>query len=310
MNVAMAMDLTGQVAADALPYNNFSGITGMLDFVRGASQSEGGKSILTLTSTTANGKKSRIVPMLEDTAVVVPRGDVHYVVSEYGAVNLFGKSLQERAMAMISIAHPDFRNELFDQARELGLIGAERTLKDSVHGIYPVNLEEVIKIDGEELTIRPAKPVDERRIQEHFYSLDKNDVVARFFHEKVSFGRDDVEGIFQIDYIKDLTLLALVGEFGFGQVVGVGEYLLDPSRNIAEVAFSISKKFQGKGLGKIFLKKLSEAAREHGISGLIAYTAPENRGMIRLFRTLPYKIKTTFDEDFVALSCSFDKLDE
>ncbi len=104
MNVAMTMDLTGQVAADALSFNHFSGVTGMLDFIRGSSQSEGGKSILMLTSTTIDGKKSRIVPMLDDTAIVVPRGDVQYVVTEYGAVNLFGKSLQERAMAMISIA--------------------------------------------------------------------------------------------------------------------------------------------------------------------------------------------------------------
>ncbi len=113
MNVPMAMDLTGQVAADALSFNHFSGITGMLDFIRGASRSEDGKSILMLTSTTVDGKKSRIAPMLNDTAIVVPRGDVQYVVTEYGAVNLFGKSLQERAMAMISIAHPDFREELF-----------------------------------------------------------------------------------------------------------------------------------------------------------------------------------------------------
>ena len=106
INIAMAMDLTGQVAADALAYNHFSGVTGMLDFIRGASRSDGGKSILLLTSTTVDGKKSRIVPMLSDTDIVVPRGDVKYVVTEYGAVNLFGKSLQERAMAMISIAHP------------------------------------------------------------------------------------------------------------------------------------------------------------------------------------------------------------
>jgi len=113
MNVALAIDLTGQVAADAMPHNHFSGVTGMLDFVRGSVHAEGGKSILMLTSTSKDGKKSRIVPMLNDTAVVVPRGDVNYVVTEFGAVNLFGKSLQERAMAMISIAHPDFRNELF-----------------------------------------------------------------------------------------------------------------------------------------------------------------------------------------------------
>ncbi len=306
MNVAMAMDLTGQVAADALPFNHFSGVTGMVDFMRGAAQSEGGKAILLLPATAEQGTKSRIVPALGDTAVVVPRGDVHYVVTEYGAVNLFGKSLQERAMAMISIAHPDFREELFSQAKEMGLLGAERTLKESVHGIYPVKLEEIIEVDGEEITIRPSKPVDERRIQEHFYTLDKADVVSRFFHEKTSFLRGDVESMYAIDYVNDLTILALVGEFGFGKVVAVGEYLLDPASNMAEVAFSVSREYQGKRLGRILIRKLAEAARENGISGLMAYTSPQNQGMIRLFNQLPYKIKTIFDGDMLALSCKFD----
>jgi len=308
MNVPMAMDLTGQVAADALSFNHFSGITGMLDFIRGASRSEDGKSILMLTSTTMDGKKSRIAPMLNDTAIVVPRGDVQYVVTEYGAVNLFGKSLQERAMAMISIAHPDFREELFFEARKMGLLGAERTLSESVQGIYPIKLEETRVMDGELITIRPAKPVDERRIQEHFYRQDKDDIYSRFFQAKTRFVRGDVEGMFQIDYVKNLTLLVVVGEFGFGKVVAVGEYLLDPAKNIAEIAFSVSKEWQGKRLGKIIMKKLSEAARENGISGLMAYTLPRNRGMIKLFKSLPYKTKTVYDGEVVELTCMFDEL--
>jgi acyl-CoA hydrolase/GNAT superfamily N-acetyltransferase len=308
MNVPMAMDLTGQVAADALFYNHFSGITGMLDFIRGTSRSEGGKSILMLTSTSVDGKKSRIVPMLNDTAIVVPRGDVQYVVTEYGAVNLFGKSLQERAMAMISIAHPDFREELFFEARKMGLLGAERTLSESMQGIYPIKLEETREIGGELITIRPAKPVDERRIQEHFYTQDKDDIYSRFFQAKTRFVRDDVESMFQIDYVKNLTLLAVVGEFGFGKVVAVGEYLLDPARNIAEIAFSVSKEWQGKGLGKIMMNKLSEAARENGISGLMAYTLPRNQGMIKLFKSLPYKSETVYDGEVVELTCMFDQL--
>lgn len=307
MNVAMSMDLTGQAAADAMPINHFTGVTGMADFVRGAAQSKNGKAILMMTSTSDKGTKSRIVPSLDDTAVVLPRADVHYVVTEYGAVNLFGKSLQERAMAMISIAHPDFRDELFYEAKKIGLLGEERTLSESMHGVYPVRLEEVIKIDGEEITIRPAKPVDERRIQEHFYNLDKDDVISRFFREKSSFLREDLKDILQVDYVKDLTMLCLVGEFGFGRVVAVGEYLLDPARNMAEVAFSVSKAYQGKKFGKILMKKLAEAARDNGISGIFAMTAPENQGMIRLFKTLPYKIKTVFDEDMVILTCKFDE---
>ena len=307
MSVALTIDLTGQVAADAMPHSHFSGVTGISDFMRGAVQSPGGKSILMLPSTAMQGKKSRIVPILDDTAIAAPRGDVHLVVTEFGAVNLFGKSLQERAMAMISIAHPEFRDELFFEAKKMGLLSTERTLNESIHGVYPIHLEETIDMNGEQVTVRPAKPVDERRIQEHFYNLDKNDVIARFFHEKTSFVKEEVEGVSQIDYVKDLTVVAVVGEFGFGQVVGIGEYLIDPATNVAEIAFSISKDYQRKGMGKILLQKLASAARENDISGLVAYTSPQNRGMIKLFNQLPYKVNTFFDGDMLTLSCKFDE---
>jgi len=310
INVAMTMDLTGQVAADALPINYFSGVTGMADFIRGAAQAEGGKSIILIPSTSRHGKKSRIVPMLTDTAVVIPRGDVHYVVSEYGAVNLFGKSYEERALAMISIAHPDFRDALFHEAKKMGLLSPERTLKESIHGIYPVKLEEIFQIDGETVAVRPAKPVDERRIQEHFYNLDKTDVISRFFHEKSTFFREEAEGLSQIDYIHNLTLVAVVGEFGFGKVVAIGEYLLDPANNLAEVAFSVSKDWQRKGLGLIMLRKLSEAARENDISGFYAYTTPDNQAMVELFNRLPYRVHTGFDAEVLKLTYRFDELAE
>jgi acyl-CoA hydrolase/GNAT superfamily N-acetyltransferase len=307
MSVAMSIDLTGQVAADAMPQTHFSGTTGISDFMRGAVQSPGGKSILMLPSTSMQGKKSRIVPLLEDTAVAAPRGDVHLVVTEFGAVNLFGKSLQERAMAMVSIAHPEFREELFFEAKKMGLLSTERNLNESIHGVYPIHLEETINIEGGEVTVRPAKPVDERRIQEHFYNLDKDDVVDRFFHEKTSFLKEEAEGVSQIDYVKDLTIVAVVGEFGFGRVVAIGEYLIDPATNIAEIAFSVSKDYQKKGMGKILITKLASAARENHISGLVAFTSPRNRGMIKLFNELPYKVHSSFDGDMLTLRCMFDE---
>jgi GNAT superfamily N-acetyltransferase len=269
--------------------------------------SPGGKSILMLPSTASQGKKSRIVPLLIDTAVVVPRSDVQHVVTEYGAVNLFGKSFQERALGLISIAHPDFREELFAVAKKMGLLSAERTLHESIHGVYPVHLEEVLQINDQQVTVRPAKPVDARRIQEHFYSLDKDDVVARFFHDKRSFDKDEAEEVSQVDYVKDLTVLAVVGEFGFGQVVGIGEYLLDTATNYAEIAFSISRAYQKMGLGKVLIHKLESAARGHGIAGFFAYTSAQNQGMIRLFKRLPCKVTTAFDGDMVTLRCSFSE---
>lgn len=308
MNVAKAIDLTGQVSAEASMQTHFAGVSGVVDFVRGARRSPGGKSILMLLSTSAQGKQSRIIPMMCNEAVVVPRGDVHYVATEYGVVNLFGKSLQERAIAMISIAHPDFRDELFHAAKEMGLIERDRSLGEAARAVYPVNLEERLEINGQTITIRPAKPVDERRIQEHYYNLDRKDVFLRFFHEKTSFGRSEVEEKSQVDYVKDMTLIGVVGESGFDRVVAVGEYLLLMEQNMAEVAFSVSRDFQGKGLGKIFLRKLAHVAREHGIAGLVAYTSPQNKAMVALFNTLPYKVKTTYDGETLSLSCRFDEL--
>lgn len=306
INVVSVMDLTGQVAVDAASQSHFAGVTGMLDFVRGAAQSPGGKSILLIPSTSLSGKTSRIVPMLENLPVVVPRSDVYYVVSEYGAVNLFGKSIQERAIAMISLAHPNFRDELFYNAKKLGLIGPERSLKESIHAVYPVKWEENIEIDGKRVTIRPVKPVDERRIQEHFYNLDMNDIISRFFHRKNTFVRDDVASMYQIDYLKEMTIVAVTGEFGFGKIIAMGGYVLDPHNNVAEVAFSVSKDWQKKGLAKKILKKLAEVARENGIKGLAAYTSMNNQSMIHLFKSLSCDVTTSHDDDLVCLHCMFD----
>jgi acyl-CoA hydrolase/GNAT superfamily N-acetyltransferase len=306
MNTAHAIDLTGQVTAESSARTYFTGITGISDFVQGSRRSAGGKSIMILLSTSEDGSQSRIVPNLDDAACVVPRGDAQYVVTEYGVVNLFGKSLQERAMAMIEIAHPDFRQELFDAAKERGLIGTDRSLGEAVRGVYPVWMEEVMETEGISVTIRPSKPVDDRRIQEHYYNLEKEDVLSRFFNQKTIFGLPETEQRSKIDYIKDMTILALVGEFGFGRVIAVGESMYMPELNMSEVAFSVNRKYQGKGIARRVIAKLAKAAKENGIAGLIAYTNPQNKKMVNLFRSLPYPVKTQFGSEGLKLECYFD----
>ncbi len=119
INSAIEVDLTGQVCSDSIGTRFYSGIGGQVDFIRGASRSEGGKPIIALPSATKDYKISRIVPMLKPGAgVVTSRGDVHYVVTEYGVAQLYGKSVRERAEALIKIAHPNFRDELTKYAKE------------------------------------------------------------------------------------------------------------------------------------------------------------------------------------------------
>jgi acyl-CoA hydrolase len=120
INGALEIDLTGQVCADSIGHRIYSGIGGQMDFIRGAALSEGGKAIMALPSTAKNGQLSRIVSTLKPGAgVVTTRGHVQYVATEYGVVNLHGLNLKQRAQALISVAHPDFRAELAREVREI-----------------------------------------------------------------------------------------------------------------------------------------------------------------------------------------------
>ena len=119
INSALEVDLTGQVCADSIGHRIYSGIGGQMDFIRGSALSKGGKPIIALPSTAAGGSVSRIAAQLKPGAgVVTTRGHVHWIVTEHGAVNLFGLSLRQRGEALISIAHPDFRAELARELRE------------------------------------------------------------------------------------------------------------------------------------------------------------------------------------------------
>ncbi|MFO1019821.1 MAG: acetyl-CoA hydrolase/transferase C-terminal domain-containing protein [Planctomycetales bacterium] len=120
VNSALQIDLTGQVCADSIGHRIYSGIGGQMDFIRGAAVSRGGKPIIALPSTAAHGKVSRIVPELAaGSGVVTTRGHIHWVVTEYGRVNLHGRSLKERGELLTSICHPDFRQDLIEKLRGL-----------------------------------------------------------------------------------------------------------------------------------------------------------------------------------------------
>jgi len=123
INSAISVDLTGQVCADSIGTRVYSGFGGQLDFIRGAARSEGGVPIIALPSTAKGGTLSRLVDTLAPgSGVVTTRADVHYVVTEYGIADLFGRSIRERAQSLIDIAHPDFRDELERTAAERRLL--------------------------------------------------------------------------------------------------------------------------------------------------------------------------------------------
>jgi RimJ/RimL family protein N-acetyltransferase len=306
LNVAMAVDLSGQVAADALPYNHFSGVSGIMDFVRGAALSEGGRNIIMLPSTTLDGKTSRIVPFLDQIPVLVPRGDVQYVATEFGVVNLFGKNLQERAMAMISIADPRFRDDLLAKAAEMGLVERQRPMARTIRSVYPQEVEEIRVIGGQKVLFRPVRPTDERAIQEHFYNLDVQDVMTRFQGLRKTFRREEVAMVYLVDYIRSMSIVAVVGDGGFENIIGVGGYILNPSNHFAEVGYSVVKEWQRRTISTVIQEKLCLHARKHPIKGFDAFITPNNLPMMKLFRKLRCRTTRSFDGDLVALRAVFD----
>jgi RimJ/RimL family protein N-acetyltransferase len=161
-------------------------------------------------------------------------------------------------------------------------------------------------LDRHTITFRPVKLTDERILQEHYYGLDTIDVVSRFFHEKKSFVRKQIEHTYLIDYVKDLTIVAVEGPPGFERVLAVGEYYLNPETMLAEIAFSVVKNWQGRGLSTIVIKKLAEAARSNGIRGVTAYTSKENKRMIKLFHSLEYEVKMVGQGEMVYLEAIFN----
>ena len=163
INSALEMDLTGQATAESIGSSFYSGIGGQADFMRGATWACNGKTILVLPSTAQDGSVSRIIPFLrEGTGVTLNRGDVQYVVTEYGVAYLLGKNIRERAMALIVIAHPKFRPWLIQEAKKLNLIYKDQLFIPGGRGLYPEGLETYRTTkNGLEILLRPVRMSDE-----------------------------------------------------------------------------------------------------------------------------------------------------
>jgi acyl-CoA hydrolase/GNAT superfamily N-acetyltransferase len=306
INTALQVDITGQVCADSLGYKIYSGIGGQADFVRGAALAPHGKPIIVLPSTAQDGTTSRIVAHLDEGAgVVTTRGDVHYVVTEYGVAYLHGKSLRERAVALIQIAHPRFREELERSAKLNKILFIDQIIPE--RAIYPVELEQVQDINGNELFIRPVKASDERLFQEYLYKLSERSIYLRFFSVRKDFPHEIAQEMVAVDYETNLGIVCTLGTSDTTPIVAAGHWMLDYNSNMAEVAFSVADDYQHQGIGTYLLRLLIRIAKERGISGFRADVIAGNVGMMNVFRKSNCILHTDYDGGEVSLWFHFDE---
>lgn len=294
---AWAIDLTGQVCTDQFEGQFYSGVSAMPEFHRGAARARGGKPIVCLRSTTDDGKVSRIRPrLLAGEGVSLARPEVHYVVTEYGIAYLFGKSIAERAVSLIEIAHPDFREELLKAARELNLVKPHQDLASRRR--YPVEEERsVVLKDGRSVLLRPARAGDVEGVQSVFYRMSQKDVRTRFFRQLSFLSFMDAQRLCNVDFDLNVAFVAVTGSREDEQMAGLGGYFLNPATNLAEVAWMVAPDFQGTGLGRAIQHRLREVAVKSGIRGFTASVLAGNEAAIALMRNLGEQVQFSQDED-------------
>jgi acyl-CoA hydrolase/L-amino acid N-acyltransferase YncA len=305
---AVEADFTGMVCASTRQNKIFSGIGGLVDFLRGTWQAKKGKFIMALHSISSDGQDSCIVPFLAPgSGIVASRAAVGYVVTEFGSANLHAKSLRDRALALIEITHPKFRQAFLTRAKDEGLLSHGEAITFQTAAAYPHDLERSITVGDEVMVIRPAKATDVRIIQEFFYGLNDRDIYFRFLRSRRAFPREEMAAMADIDYHNKMTLLCLSGEVGFEKVISICRYISVARKDLAEIDIAVAEEYRKMGIGRAMLERLFAIAQEKGFKGIMANVDYDNPNILHLLKQMGYNLRATLDHGVYEIEILFEE---
>lgn len=312
VNLALQVDLRGQIRQGSPTWTAFEGSGGDNDFMRGTSLAPSGRSIICLRSTSMKSGRSTIVPSFgPKSAVIMNRGAVHYIVTEYGIAYLGGKSIRERAMALIEVAHPDHRESLSKDAREMGYIYPDQfyVMTASPELRRRVRKDHVFK-GNLRAHVRVIKGSDESMIRDLFYTLSQSSVYFRYFSPRRSMPHANVQQYVNITEDQGLSLVVTAGPRENRQIIAEARYVFEPHSECPDIAFMVDENYQGKGIASFLLNYMIEIAKERGVKGFGADVLFSNRPMLKVFEKLPYVLHKTVSEGIVNIKFRFDQLKE
>jgi acyl-CoA hydrolase/GNAT superfamily N-acetyltransferase len=306
INSALEIDLTGQATSESLGGRFFSGVGGQQDFMRGALLAKNGKTILAMKSTAVDETISRIVPSLkENSGVTINRSDIRYVVTEYGIAYLHGKNIRERAMDLISIAHPKFRFSLIEEARKRGLIYADQAYLPAQDEEYPEQMDAYRTTKkGLPLFIRPVKINDEPLLKDFFYSLSDHTLHQRFISSRLDMPHEKLQNYVVIDHNTSLALVVTAADKR-DEILAYGQYEINMPTHTAEVALVVRDDYQNMGIGTELLSYLTYLARRAGLFGFMASVLTENGAMLHLFNSNEFETVKKSDGGIYELQIAF-----
>lgn len=307
---AYEVDLTGQVVRDSRGHRFYGGMGSTQDFIRGAGHSKHGRPLIVLTSMTDDGKHSRIVSGFKPgSGVNTGRGDVHYVVTEYGIARLRGRSIRERVLNMVEVAHPDHRENLLRDAHKWGWI-------PKFYNVTPTSLADAssevesrrVKFKDESFMFRPLHPSDTRALQEFFYSHTAETVNMRYGHVKDTLNNESAYKMTAVDQTKDIAFALFMEHDHRQEICAVGRFYCDPSGNSAEVAFIVGEKVRRMGMSRFLLAELASVAKKRGIKKFWASVLKRNKAMASLFTKYGAEKESHFGEDSDEFTMDVKKL--
>jgi RimJ/RimL family protein N-acetyltransferase len=229
------------------------------------------------------------------------------VVTEYGVAYLHGKSVQERAMALIAIAAPEFRSQLLEEAIEAKYI--RREMADVKHSIGPGPRElrtSYLMNDGTQITFRSIHPTDEKGMKKLFYGLSEQSVYYRFMSRVSALTQKQLQSFVYIDHRQEVSVVGTLPEAHGEEIIAVGGYFLDPKTNRAEVAFITHDKWQNRGIGTFLFKYLTSIARSNGIGGFTAEVLRANKGMQAVLNKSSLKMQSHLEGGVVSYDMEFE----
>jgi acyl-CoA hydrolase/GNAT superfamily N-acetyltransferase len=310
VNLAIQVDLRGQIRQGSPTWTAFEGSGGDQDFMRGTSQSKGGRSVVCLRSTSITSGRSTIVPSFgPKAAVIMNRGDVNYIVTEYGTAYLGGKSIRDRAMALIEIAHPDHREGLMREARDLGYV-----YRDQVYyRVCSPEFRRRMRTDrvfrgGIKAHIRVIKPTDESMMRDLFYNLSQESVYFRYFSPRKSMPHKNLQQYVNLKEEDGMSLVVTVGPRENRKIIAEARFMIEKGSEYPDVAFMVDEHYQRRGIASALLHYLIEIAKERGFVGLKADVLFSNHPMIAVFEKLPYVLHRSVADGVISLWFNFDEL--